>query len=359
MPTHRLTSVFFLSFPCNKVCERLHVREDVAGATFMAFGSAAPEIVVNAVTTIKQAASTTHGPGSDEPSIGVGAIIGSGIIAFLLIPGVCALAVTDDIQLRLKRRPLLRDVGTYALSLGLLCMFFADGIIQFYEAATLVAVYVAYVVVVVCAPKVRRVFRVHYLGKKDTSSVSFIQQARDREAATTLRTSLLSNGVGQGGVSDGSNSPQEHDSLLTVNGGSVQEAVTSGYPSGSSSKMSYGATNGELTSTDDIKRYDMVSNAQDLAIVQEDIDAVQERQDSKRARSDSFAARVGNMDENEDGDDDDEESSTCIGSLIWKAAWPLRMLFYFTCPNCEEGSKYVNWYPGEWWWGCGVVEWLE
>jgi len=29
----------------------------------MAFGSAAPEIVVNAVTTIKQAANPNHGPG--------------------------------------------------------------------------------------------------------------------------------------------------------------------------------------------------------------------------------------------------------------------------------------------------------
>ena len=82
----------YLVMSLEQVCERLHVREDVAGATFMAFGSAAPEIVVNAVTTIKQATATTHGPSSDEPSIGVGAIIGSGIIAFLLIPGVCALA---------------------------------------------------------------------------------------------------------------------------------------------------------------------------------------------------------------------------------------------------------------------------
>jgi Ca2+/Na+ antiporter len=79
----------------------------------MAFGSAAPEIVVNAVTTIKQASATgPENSSHDAPSIGVGAIIGSGIIAFLLIPGLCALSVHDDIQLLLKRRPLLRDVGT-------------------------------------------------------------------------------------------------------------------------------------------------------------------------------------------------------------------------------------------------------
>jgi hypothetical protein len=106
-------------------------------------GYAAPAIVVNAVATIKQAANANHGPGSDEPSIGVGAIICSGIISFLLIPtGCCALAVHDDITLLLKRRPLLHDVGTYAMSLLLLCIFFHDGVIQLYEAATLFLVHV-------------------------------------------------------------------------------------------------------------------------------------------------------------------------------------------------------------------------
>ena len=35
------------------LCIRWGIREDVAGATFLAFGSAAPEIVINCVTTIK------------------------------------------------------------------------------------------------------------------------------------------------------------------------------------------------------------------------------------------------------------------------------------------------------------------
>ena len=106
-------------------------------------GSAAPKIVVNAVTTIKQAANANHGPGSDEPSIGVGNFLSSNIISFLLIPtGCCALAVHDDMTLLRKRRLLLRDVGTYALSLWLLCIFFHDGVIQQYEAATSVSVHV-------------------------------------------------------------------------------------------------------------------------------------------------------------------------------------------------------------------------
>ena len=115
---------------------RWNIREDIAGASFMAFGSAAPEIIVNAVSTIKargspgparlrawclccgpnghllgqhmasmeRAAHTRLPPqavsgganGGGDPeaaSLGVGAIIGSGIIAFSLIPGCCGLCV--------------------------------------------------------------------------------------------------------------------------------------------------------------------------------------------------------------------------------------------------------------------------
>ena len=294
----------------------------------MAFGSAAPEIVVNAVTTIKQATAKTHGPGSDEPSIGVGAIIGSGIIAFLLIPGVCALAVNDDIQLLLKRRPLLRDVGTYAISLLLLCIFFNDGIIQFYEAATLVGLYGVYVVVVVCAPKVRRIFRVHYLGKEHKESKSFIQQARDREAANT-RTSLL-NGAAA------SFSAKESDSLMSVNG------LNYGAGNNNDNDESGIDFNGE--SSTNIRRDDLVFNEKDLGIVQEDINAAHERE-GRRSSTGSFVNRIGGLDEDDDNEDDDNEDSTCIGRTIWKLAWPLRMLFMITCPNCEEGSKYDWLYP--------------
>merc|ERR1719320_576395 len=67
------------------LCVRWGVQEDVAGATFMAFGSAAPEIIINAVQTIKSRLNNpTNGPpsGQDDVALGIGAIIGSGMIAF-------------------------------------------------------------------------------------------------------------------------------------------------------------------------------------------------------------------------------------------------------------------------------------
>ena len=69
------------------------------------------------------------------------------MIAFLVIPGVCALFAYED--LILKRRPLVRDILFYSVALTLLCHFFADGVIQAYEGIVMVATYVFYLCVVV------------------------------------------------------------------------------------------------------------------------------------------------------------------------------------------------------------------
>ena len=49
------------------LCVKLNLKEDVAGASFLAFGASAPEIVISIITTIQ---------GGDNVDIGVGSIIG-------------------------------------------------------------------------------------------------------------------------------------------------------------------------------------------------------------------------------------------------------------------------------------------
>ena len=65
----------YLVISLETLCDKWNVREDIAGATFAAFGSAAPEIVINAATTIK--ATTGGGEDADAVNLGVGAIIGA------------------------------------------------------------------------------------------------------------------------------------------------------------------------------------------------------------------------------------------------------------------------------------------
>lgn len=159
------------------LCARWNIREDVAGASFVAFGSAAPEIIINSITTLKSAASADKGA-----DLGVAAIIGSGMIAFLLIPGACGIFATDD--LALKRRPLIRDTITYGVALLLLCVFMSDAKIQLWEASILVSLYVVYILVVYLAPKVRhsiRVWKARKSGGEIKKYESFVKRKSNEQ----------------------------------------------------------------------------------------------------------------------------------------------------------------------------------
>ena len=318
----------YLVMSLEVVCERLNVREDVAGATFMAFGSAAPEIVVNAVTTVKQATAPPDSH-SDQSSIGVGAIIGSGIIAFLLIPSACALAVPNEIKVHLKRRPLLRDMGTYAISLLLLVIFFSDGVIQLYEAGILVVTYACYVVVVICAPTVRRVFRIKILGEKVKRQESFVVMAAQ---ARTLREKLLEG--------------MKSDETLTSTG---DEEVAA--------ELQFEQCQGKIV------RFDMCENKEDKDLIMEDIEAAETHSiisngcDTREEdngdlliaqNSDLETSLVDSVPDSSataSGAEEEEEPSTFIGRIVWRAAWPLRMMFKYTCPYCAPDSKWTNLYP--------------
>uniref|UniRef100_A0A8C5DP17 Sodium/calcium exchanger membrane region domain-containing protein n=1 Tax=Gouania willdenowi TaxID=441366 RepID=A0A8C5DP17_GOUWI len=63
-----------------KICEKLDLSEDVAGATFMAAGSSAPELFASVIGVF-----ITHG------DVGVGTIVGSAVFNVLCIIGVCGI----------------------------------------------------------------------------------------------------------------------------------------------------------------------------------------------------------------------------------------------------------------------------
>jgi len=160
------------------LCVRWGVREDVAGASFMAFGSAAPEIVINTISTLKAVVARQHGNelnNSDDTAMGIGAIIGSGMIAFTAIPGACSVCASET--LLLKRRPLARDVGFYALALAVLCGAMSDGAVETHEAATMVLLYACYLVLVTISSRVRQLYRIRYLGRaQPAQQQSFVLQ---------------------------------------------------------------------------------------------------------------------------------------------------------------------------------------
>uniref|UniRef100_A0A8C9Z3E6 Solute carrier family 24 member 3 n=1 Tax=Sander lucioperca TaxID=283035 RepID=A0A8C9Z3E6_SANLU len=87
-----------------KLCERLQLSEDVAGATFMAAGSSAPELFTSIIGVF-----ITKG------DVGVGTIVGSAVFNILCIIGVCGFFAGQAVKL--SHWALLRDSIYYTFSI--------------------------------------------------------------------------------------------------------------------------------------------------------------------------------------------------------------------------------------------------
>lgn len=114
------------------VIEKLGIAEDVAGATFMAAGGSAPELFTSVI-----------GVFVSFDDVGIGTIVGSAVFNILFVIGMCALF--SRTVLTLTWWPLFRDCTFYSASLIILIIFFRDNRIQWYEAAVLFSIYLAYV----------------------------------------------------------------------------------------------------------------------------------------------------------------------------------------------------------------------
>mgnify|MGYP003571735263 CR=1 FL=1 len=123
------------------ISEALSLSEDVAGATFMAAGSSAPELFTSIMAVF-----------GTENDVGVGTIVGSAVFNILLIIGVSA-AVAGPIMV-LDWRPLVRDSLYYLFSILLLARFFGDDVVEFWEACCLLGAYVGYILLMVINGKI-------------------------------------------------------------------------------------------------------------------------------------------------------------------------------------------------------------
>lgn len=99
---------------------RLKIPPDVAGATFMAMGSSAPELFT-AIAALSRVGAE---------NVGAGTIVGSAIFNILVIVGASAFVST----VVLDWKPVMRDLLFYLFSIGALIFVFFDGTVTFSES---------------------------------------------------------------------------------------------------------------------------------------------------------------------------------------------------------------------------------
>ena len=115
------------------ICEKLELPEDVAGATFMAAGSSAPELFTSLMSLITNAGN----------EIGISAIVGSAVFNVLVIIGGTAMLAGQILVL--DWRPVVRDVLFYLTSIGTTLLFLYDGEVFWWEGLISTALYGVYI----------------------------------------------------------------------------------------------------------------------------------------------------------------------------------------------------------------------
>ncbi|XP_038123552.1 sodium/potassium/calcium exchanger 4 isoform X1 [Cyprinodon tularosa] len=128
-----------------KICEKLDLSEDVAGATFMAAGSSAPELFASVIGVF-----ITHG------DVGVGTIVGSAVFNILCIIGVCGIFAGQVVLLTWWA--VFRDSFYYTLSVIALIAFIYDEKIVWWESLILVIMYAGYILVMKFNSSMQRFF---------------------------------------------------------------------------------------------------------------------------------------------------------------------------------------------------------
>jgi len=118
----------FLMVALERICNRLGLTPDIAGATFLALASSAPEIFTSIVTTFVIVSAG-----------GVGCIAGSAIFNLLVIIG--SVALISKKELSIGWYPTVRDSLWNMLAMSELYIFILDGRVEVWECALMITTY--------------------------------------------------------------------------------------------------------------------------------------------------------------------------------------------------------------------------
>lgn len=118
----------------DRICEELKLRPDVAGATFMAAGSSAPEL-----------ATVIIGVFFAKDDIGISGVIGSAVFNIMFVIAVCGL-FSGSVSY-LNWYPLCRDCAFYALSILVMLIAIYNEKVNWFESVLMLLTYVLYCVI--------------------------------------------------------------------------------------------------------------------------------------------------------------------------------------------------------------------
>ncbi|XP_056295466.1 sodium/potassium/calcium exchanger 3-like [Pseudoliparis swirei] len=313
---------FYFVPSLEKVSKNLNLSQDVAGATFMAAGSSAPELFTSLIGVF-----ITKG------DVGVGTIVGSAVFNILVIIGLCGIFSGQPISL--SWWPLFRDAVFYILSILVLITVIYDEKVVWWESIILISMYGIYIIIMKfnrslcslaegsCLSILRRTTAVGNVGDSDNDMVPLKPDScavAGHDSGLVMADEMLNLHPHQLSFS-------ERQRLIRSQGGPEEE--------GASGEEGLGANGlwGRESGT---------ASEGDTPPLEEE-----------KERGKETGGETGGAAQPKEEEEGEEEEDTpfkpfilpkrwCV-RLKWLLSWPLSVLLYFTIPDCNL-PQWERWY---------------
>ncbi|XP_058843525.1 sodium/potassium/calcium exchanger 4-like isoform X2 [Acipenser ruthenus] len=281
-----------------QICEKLHLSEDVAGATFMAAGSSAPELFASVIGVF-----ITHG------DVGVGTIVGSAVFNILCIIGVCGIFAGQVVVLTWWS--VFRDSLYYTFSVLALIACIYDEQIDWWEALILILMYAGYILIMKFNTSLQ-IFFTAKVGKNIANGGTVSNETEDVKMSKTY----------------------SKNSVVMVD-----EIICSSPP-----KLRFPEAGLRIMITNHFGPKTRLRMASRL-IINERQRLVQAANgvDNGDLEGKHDNIENGNVPEDKQGEDDEPDLSSpfsipagCMNKVKWLFSWPVLLLLYFTVPNCTK-----------------------
>ncbi|XP_055698638.1 sodium/potassium/calcium exchanger 3-like isoform X2 [Phlebotomus papatasi] len=264
-----------------KICQALNMSNDVAGATFMAAATSAPELFVNVIGTF-----------ITEGDIGIGTIVGSAVFNILAVAACCGIGA--GMVVPLDWWPLTRDCLAYGITVAILICIIHDERVEWYEALTLVLLYIVYIAVM-------------YFDK------SFQKCARETlEAHLPLRIEHFQQNGNIKNITHIDASNNELTSAIDTQSKTTPVRVPEPPPA---------------TDTPDNSTVDVKQDTEGGVLKMEGKEVPEDAEENEAFSLLRYPCEA-----------------SCFRQFVWFITWPIHLVFFFTIPDCEK-PRLKKWFP--------------
>ncbi|XP_038216724.1 sodium/potassium/calcium exchanger 3 isoform X2 [Zerene cesonia] len=278
----------------DRICTALNMTNDVAGATFMAAATSAPELFVNVIGTF-----------ITEGDIGVGTIVGSAVFNILAVAACCGIGA--GMVVPLDWWPLTRDCLAYGITVSILICIMHDEYVQWYEAFLLVLLYGVYICIMYYDKSIQNFAKRSWKcvsnmiktdeEKNENASADEIDEKDKSNNKTDL---IIDHHQHNGNIKAGPIIIDSGDKKMTIDDAKVNDDTT--------------------------------VNVGDMEIVHSD--EVNQNVDTNKEA----------LDENEHSLWKWPSGRSNLTKATWIITWPIHLVFLFTIPDCEK-PRFKNWFP--------------